>query len=114
MGELGNKAVMANNIEKYMALHGETRKDICAVLGVPYTTVTNWVKGNTYPRIDKIELLASHWGIQKSDLVEQKEEPTPVTESGPASEISGLIDQLTPEQQRLILAQIKGILSSRE
>lgn len=82
MGELGNKAVMANNIEKYMALHGETRKDICAVLGVPYTTVTNWVKGNTYPRIDKIELLASHWGIQKSDLVEQKKSPPPLPRVG--------------------------------
>lgn len=114
MGELGNKAVMANNIEKYMALHGETRKDICAVLGVPYTTVTNWVKGNTYPRIDKIELLASRWGIQKSDLVEQKEEPTPVTESGPLNEFQDLMSQLTPDEQRLIVSQIKGILSNRE
>jgi hypothetical protein len=48
------------------------------------------------------------------DTPQIEKEPTPVSESGPSSEISALIDQLTPEQQRLILAQIKGILSNRE
>ena len=37
-----------------------------------YTTFTDWVKGNAYPRIDKIELMADYFGISKSDLVEEK------------------------------------------
>lgn len=71
MSELGNKEVMATNILKYMDKYGKSRQDMCKALGVKYTTFTDWVKGNTYPRIDKIELMANYFGISKSDLVEQ-------------------------------------------
>ena len=72
MGGLGNKDIMANNIKYYMNLNGKTRTEMCEALGVKYTTFTDWVKGNTYPRIDKIELMANYFGIEKSDLVEQR------------------------------------------
>lgn len=73
MSALGNKEIMAKNIKYYMELHGKTRSEICEALGVKYTTFSDWVKGNSYPRIDKIELLANYFGIEKSDLVEDKE-----------------------------------------
>lgn len=72
MSDLGNKEVMASNIQHYMNKFGKTRKDMCDTLGVKYTTFTDWVKGNTYPRIDKIELMANYFGIKKSDLVERR------------------------------------------
>ncbi|MBO5238691.1 MAG: helix-turn-helix transcriptional regulator [Lachnospiraceae bacterium] len=72
MSDLGNKAVMAKNIQYYMDKQGKTRIEMCEALGVKYTTFTDWVKGNTYPRIDKIELMANYFGISKADLVEDK------------------------------------------
>ncbi len=72
MSNLGNKEIMAKNICYYMELHGKTRQDMCEALGVKYTTFTDWVKGNSYPRIDKIELMANYFGISKSDLVEER------------------------------------------
>ncbi|MBE5957703.1 MAG: helix-turn-helix transcriptional regulator [Lachnospiraceae bacterium] len=72
MGDLGNKAVMAKNIQYYMDINGKTRREICNALGIKYTTFTDWVKGNVYPRIDKIELMANYFGIEKSDLIEDK------------------------------------------
>ncbi len=74
MSNLGNKKIMAKNIQYYMDLNKKTRNDMCDALGVKYTTFTDWVKGNTYPRIDKIELMANYFGIQKSDLVEERVE----------------------------------------
>ncbi len=71
---LGNKEIMASNIKYYMELNGEDRKDVCDALGFKYTTFTDWVNANTYPRIDKIELMALHWGISKADLVEPRGE----------------------------------------
>ena len=68
---LGNKVTMAKNILYYMDINGKTRQDMCDALGVKYTTFTDWVKGNTYPRIDKIELMANYFGISKADLVEE-------------------------------------------
>lgn len=73
MSDLGNKRIMANNIQYYMDMLGKSRSDVCEAIGVKYTTFTDWVKGNTYPRIDKIELMANYFGISKSDLVESQE-----------------------------------------
>lgn len=72
MSDLGNKKIMADNISFYMNKNQKTRKDMCDALGVKYTTFTDWVKANTYPRIDKIELMANYFGISKADLVEKR------------------------------------------
>ena len=70
MSNLGNKEIMAKNIRYYMDKYDKTRQEMCDALGVKYTTFTDWVKGNSYPRIDKIELMANYFGISKEDLVE--------------------------------------------
>jgi len=70
MSGLGNKEIMAQNIKHYMKINNKTRTDMCNALGVKYTTFSDWVNGNSYPRIDKIELMANYFGINKSDLVE--------------------------------------------
>lgn len=74
MSGLGNKEIMAKNIQYYMDKYGKNRQDMCEALGVKYTTFTDWVKGNSYPRIDKIELMANYFGISKADLVEDHNE----------------------------------------
>ena len=71
MSDLGNKAIMAENIQRLMDSRGIDRNKICADLGFKYTTFTDWVKGNTYPRIDKIEMMANYFGVPKSQLVEK-------------------------------------------
>jgi len=70
MGGLGNKEIMARNISKYMDKMGVDRNKLSSDLDIKYTTLTDWINGKTYPRIDKIELLANYFGISKSDLVE--------------------------------------------
>lgn len=67
---------MANNILFYMEKFGKSRNDMCNALGVKYTTFTDWVKGKSYPRIDKIELMANYFGISKADLVEERTSET--------------------------------------
>lgn len=68
---LGNKEIMAKNILRLMELHDKDRKQVCNDLDISYTTFTDWVKARTYPRIDKIELMAKYFGVQKADLVEE-------------------------------------------
>lgn len=70
MSELGNKDIMAKNIRRLMSEHNKERQDVCRDLGFKYTTFTDWYNGNTYPRIDKIEMLANYFGVSKADLVE--------------------------------------------
>ncbi len=67
---LGNKRIMGNNIQMYMNKMGIERRELAKAIGVPYSSLTDWINGNTYPRIDKIEKMARYFGIEKADLVE--------------------------------------------
>lgn len=79
MSNLGNKKIMAENIRHYMEIKGKSRSEVCKDLGFKYTTFTDWVNGNSYPRIDKIEMLAHYFGITKADLVEKRKPSAYIT-----------------------------------
>lgn len=72
MSDLGNREIFAKNLKYYMNYYEKDRNKICDDLKIPYTTFTDWYNGTTYPRIDKIELLANYFNIKKSDLIEDK------------------------------------------
>lgn len=72
MSSLGNKEVMAKNIRWYLMSNEKTQKEICKDLGIKETTFSDWMNAKTYPRIDKVEKMANYFGIQKSDLIEDK------------------------------------------
>lgn len=69
---MNNKSIFADNLKKYMEQSNVTRRELCAALGFSYYTVSDWVNGKKYPRMDKVEILANYFGIQKSDLIEEK------------------------------------------
>lgn len=72
VSDLGNKQIMSENLKRYVAMSGKTRQEICKDLGVNYSTFTEWLNGGAYPRIDKIEMMANYFKIEKSDLVEKR------------------------------------------
>lgn len=69
-GSLGNKKIMASNIRRHLDKKNINPKEFSKVMGFKYSTVLDWVNAKTYPRIDKIELMANYFGVEKSDLVE--------------------------------------------
>lgn len=81
MNDLGNKEIFAKNLRYYMKLNHKDRNDISRDLDLPYTTVTSWYNAEFYPRIDKIQLLANYFCIQKSDLVEEHDDYNKTTNS---------------------------------
>lgn len=77
---LGNKQIMADNIKRLLSAKGLNPRQLAIALDFKYTTVNDWVNAKTYPRIDKIEMLANFFNVSKSDLVEiktQKHLPLP-------------------------------------
>ena len=70
MSNLGNKQIIAKNIKKLMEVNNVSQTDICNALNFKPSTFSDWVNAKTYPRIDKIEMLANYFGVEKSDLIE--------------------------------------------
>ena len=71
---IGNKEVLAKNLKKHILKSGKDRSEIAKELGFPYSTLTDWVNGKKYPRINNIEKLATYFNVSKSDLIEDFEE----------------------------------------
>lgn len=94
MQSIENKEVFAQNLSYYIERSGKSQRDIATKLGLATSTLNNWVTAKKYPRIDKIELLATYFGIQKSDLIEDK--------TGGKIEESAFNDGLT-EKQRILM-----------
>ena len=68
--DMDNKEIFSRNLNYYMNEKNKSRRDVAEAIGVSYFTFTDWVKGKTYPRMDKVELLARYFGIKISDLIE--------------------------------------------
>jgi transcriptional regulator with XRE-family HTH domain len=71
---IGSKETLSRNLKKYITKSGKERSIIAEDLGLPYSTLTDWVNGKKYPRINNIEKLAAYFDISKSDLIEDFEE----------------------------------------
>ena len=81
MTSIGNKSVMAKNLTYYVNRSGKTQKELSEIVGVATSTFNDWMKGKKYPRIDKIEILANYFGILKSDLIEDADQKSPLSEA---------------------------------
>ena len=95
---LGNKKIMANNIRRHLDSLGLNVKDFATLMNFKYTTVLDWVNAKTYPRIDKIELMANYFKVDKSDLVEQYTPSTSLLQ-----QINDTVVQLKPPRQDKVL-----------
>lgn len=113
---LGNKEVFGRNLSRYLDMWGKEQKEVAEAIGVSTSVFSDWVRGKTYPRIDKIEKLANYFGIQKSDLIEIKEEKKspeePKLTEGEQMLIH-LFRQVPEEQQQLVLQMIRAALGTK-
>lgn len=113
---MDNKNVFASNLKRYMELKGKSRNDISEALGISYFTVSDWVNGKKYPRMDKVEMLANYFGIQKSDLIEIKEHSSspsePVLSEGEKI-LLDLFRKIPEDQQQLYLRILRSALGDQ-
>lgn len=98
MSDLGNKEIMAKNIRHYMNAFNVTQTEICNTLGIKMPTFSDWVNAKTYPRIDKIELMANYFGISKADLVEEHTTLSKKDERDIKKDLDTLMEKLTNQE----------------
>lgn len=109
-----NKQIMARNIQRFMDQRGISRQQLCDALDIKYTTLRDWLKGITYPRIGKVEAMANYFGCEKSDLIEDKKEK-PTEDDGLSEKRKALIDfaKSVPEDKAdMILKVIRSIVEA--
>ncbi len=66
------KKIFSKNLNYYMEKNQKTQSDIINDLGFNKSAVSTWCNGTRLPRMDKVEALAKYFGINRSDLIEEK------------------------------------------
>jgi len=118
MKGLGNAEVFARNLRHYVDVSGQLGKDIAAAIGVAPTTFSEWANGKKYPRIDKIEMLANYFHIQKSDLIEDHSDNGTMPETFHAPKtleariVSFGMDSLPKEEREKILSILQTMYNN--
>ncbi|MGX7025830.1 helix-turn-helix domain-containing protein [Vagococcus hydrophili] len=116
MSDLGNKKIMAENIKKLMDSRGIDRKKLSDDLDISYTTVSDWINGKTYPRIDKIETMAEYFNVTKSQLVESAN-----SEANESKDLNKMLDEamtysgkpLSDSDREIVKAFLEGKFGSK-
>ena len=126
MGE-NQRDVFVKNLREAMNARGVTQTDIVSALQTSTSTVSDWVSGKRYPRIDAMQRLADYLGVLVSDLTREEK---PVTVDGLSEReerFLWLYDQLgdgaqaiieawlslSPPNRRILIAVARAILQEQ-
>lgn len=75
MADEEQKRIFSKNLNKYLSKFDKTQKEVADAIGVSPQTFNTWCQGIALPRMGKVQLLADYFGIGKTDLIDEKDEP---------------------------------------
>lgn len=73
------KIRFSKNLKEIMNKHCKSQGDLVRDLNFRQATVSDWLNGKKYPRMDKIEKLANYFNISINDLLIQTSSPAPLS-----------------------------------
>lgn len=72
MSETDFIKLFTKNLKYFLEKSGKTQSELSRDLGLSKTTVSSWFNGKRIPRMDKVDMLCDYFGINRSDLMEDK------------------------------------------
>ena len=72
------KLKFAQNLKNIMQKRNKTQSDLVKDLSFRQATVSDWLNGKKYPRMDKVEKLANYLGVSINELLMQSVPESPV------------------------------------
>lgn len=94
------KKIFSKNLNYYMHITGKNQTDIVNDLGFNKSAVSTWCNGTRLPRMDKVEALAKYFGINRSDLIEEKKKEEVTLTPRDERDIAKDLDRIMGEIQK--------------
>lgn len=101
MSEEDYKQIFSKNLRHYLTINNKTQSDLISDLALSSSTVSNWCTGQKMPRMNKVQMLADYFGIEKSDLIEDKS-------------VENNLPELTRKDERDIAKDLSATLADLE
>ena len=107
------QAVFGQRLKQPRISRGMSQEELALKLSTTKQVISRYENGQRTPKITVALDFASRLGVPLEYLFD-KEDSISVPGSGKVQEASELFAQLTDEEQRMMLAQMRGVLSSRK
>lgn len=104
---------ISENIKNLRLKYNLSQKELALIAGVTDKAVSTWEKGTKEPRMGTIQKIADHFGIRKSDLIEDSNmlPLTPRDERQIAEDLERMIADLDTQNA---LAAMGGTVEEQE
>ena len=66
-----SREILSENIRYQLKKSGMEQSELAEKLGVSQSSISHWINGNKYPRIDTIEKIAKLFNVRKSDITDE-------------------------------------------
>ncbi len=116
MSNLGNKEIFASNLLYYLEKKDVMQKDLAKHLGVSQSSITDWIKKRTYPRMDKLQMTAEYFGVKMTDLVEPRNKVSATTNktiSDKEQLVLDLFHKVPDEKKEFLIKMIQAAIDSQ-
>ena len=116
MSNLGNKEIFSANLVFYLEKKQVMQKDLAKYLGVSQSSITDWIKKRTYPRMDKLQLTAQFFGIEITDLVEPRNKVSATTNKTVSDKeqlVLDLFHKVPDEKKDFLIKMIQAAIDSQ-
>lgn len=110
-----NPEIFVQNIKERCEALGIAPTVACREAGVGKSFINHILVQGSMPSIDRVEKLAAYLGCTVSELTgEAPAGRPPLPEDPVIAEIMARVGELTPDQQRLYLAQLRALQAEDE
>lgn len=106
---MASREIFMKNLLYYMNIAGINQIELANKVGVSKSTVSTWLSGRSYPRIDAIQKIADVLNCETDDLVAENMEVTRQQISEDEKILFRLARNAKPEALRAAVAVLKSM-----
>ena len=74
MTDIDQKKIFSKNLNYFLSQMNKTQKEVADAISVSPQTFNTWCQGIAIPRMGKVQKLADYFHIEKSDLIDERNE----------------------------------------
>lgn len=74
MTDIDQKKIFSKNLNYFLSQMNKTQKEVADAISVSPQTFNTWCQGIALPRMGKVQKLADYFHIEKSDLIDERNE----------------------------------------
>ena len=82
-------------------MHGLSQKELARIAGVSDKAVSTWESGSKEPRMGAVQKIADHFGLKKSNLIEDNGLEISITPAQSPAPASGDLPTVSPTGQKI-------------